>query len=372
MTFAGVGDGMVAVALPLLAAGLTRDALLVAGVVAVHHLPAATLAAFDPAAVVAADQRTVLGLGSTLRAAAAALVGLLALAGVETLLVVVLAAVVLGLGEALAERAEDEVVLDPNALALVPRWGMLGLAAVGLPLGGVLFTAAAGVPFLGAMGVFAIAGLGALTLARGGGRTPAAPAAPLPKGTATGVRIASLVSGAGGAVLGVLVLFVLDELGVGSLAFALVLVAMAGAAALGAAAAPALGQLLGLGRAAVLALVVAGGAYAGAGLVADPASPVVGMVLLAAGAGAGMTGGVLLRAGLHLGAPPNRHPEITAALRRWLAAAVPLGALAGGMLGRSAGVSVAVIGAGAVLALSAAAALGTARRGHAPVVEKSG
>jgi len=38
-TMAGVGDGVVAVALPLLAANVTRDPLAIAAVVAAQHLP---------------------------------------------------------------------------------------------------------------------------------------------------------------------------------------------------------------------------------------------------------------------------------------------------------------------------------------------
>ncbi len=376
VALAGAGDGVVAVALPLLAAGLTRDPLLVAGVAAAHHLPWAALAVLGSGVLGAGDQRTVLGLASTLRAATVALVGVVALAGVETLLVVAAAAVVLGLGEALAGTVEASA--DPIASDGLARRGMVGLAAVGLPLGGLLFAATAGLPFLVAIGIFALAALGALTLqprpaedtpAPGAGRTGVTSLVP---GTGAVTAVAAVSNGASGAVLGVLVLFALDDLAVGPLAFSLVLMALAGAAAAGASLAPTVGQLLGLRRGAAAALVAAGVGYLGAGLVADPADPLVAVAGLAVGAGAGMAAAVLVDAVLHLDAPMRRRDQALAAFHVRVWAAVPVGALVGGVVARSTGVRAAVVVAGVVLALAALAAAGVAQGGKTPVAEKSG
>ena len=363
-------------ALPLLTAGLTRDPLLVAGVTAAHQLPWAAIAVLGSGGFGTADQRTVLGLASTLRAATAAVVGVAALAGVETLLVVVVAAVALGLGEALGGTAEASA--DPNASDGLARRGMVGLAVVGLPLGGLLFAAAAGVPFLVAVGIFAIAALRALTLQRGAAEEAPAPRAgpvgvtPLAPGSGAATAVAAVSSGASGAVLGVLVLFALDDLGLAPLAFSLVLMALAGAAAAGAALAPPVGQHLGLRRGAAAALVAAGIGYLGAGLLADPALPLVAVAGLALGAGASMTAAVLLRAALHLDVPSRQRDQALAAFHLRVWAAVPVGALVGGVAARSTGVSAAVVVAGVVLASSALATAGVAQGRETAVTEKSG
>lgn len=374
---AAAGDGVVAVSLPLLAAGLTRDPLLVAGVTAAHHLPWVALAVLDTDRIGAADQRTVLGVASTLRAATVALVGLFALAGAETLPMVGMAALALGLGEALAAGAEEVVSSGPAMTADLSHVGMVALV-VGLPIGGLLFAAAAGAPFLVAIGLFAVAALAALMLhRRAGGREPperdgSAAVARLASTSAAATAVAMVSSGASGAVLGVLVLFALDDLGLDPTSFALVLVAMAGAAALGGVVAPTLGQLLGLRMATAVTLVLAGVGYVGAGALADPASPLVAVLGLGVGAASAMAAAVLLRAVLHLGVPAVQREQAVAALHVKVWAATPVGVLAGGLVARTTSVSATVGAAGVVLALSALGASVLTAATSAPVLEKSG
>lgn len=382
---AGLGDGLVAVALPLLVTGLTRDPLAVAAVVAAQHAPWAVVAALGPALAGDADRRTILGLAATVRAVAVAVVGAVTLSGSETLLVLGGAAVALGLGEALADGAEQEAgpVLAPGgagAGAGLRRSGMVGLAVVGLPLGGLIYELAAGLPFLLDVGVYALAGVVALSLRGrlprppGTAASPRLPALPLPAGgTTTATVVASVASGAGSAVLGVLVLFALDDLGLGAPAFGLLLAGLAAAAALGALAAPTLGGLLGLRPGLGTALVASGAGYAAAGLLGDPQRPYVAALLLAVGAGAGMVAGVLVRALVQAGAglAPGRGDDM-AALHIWVWAAIPAGALIGGLGARSVGVAGALVGAGAVSALAALAAAGIPTRSATGAGKKMG
>ncbi len=369
---AGVGDGIAAVALPLLVAGLTRDPLTVAGVVAAQHAPWVVVAVVGPVVVGDADRRTVLGLAATVRAVAVAVVGVLALAGSASLLLVGAAAVALGIGEALADGAEEEAgtlrAADPSALRLR---GMIGLAVVGLPLGGVIYQIAPGLPFLFAVGVFSAAALWALSLERRFGRAAAGPAktaaavaAPaLAAGTGVVATAAMMATGASSAVLGVLVLFAIDDLGLGAPAFGLLLAGLAAAAAVGGLTAPTVGQLLGLGRGVVVALAVAGTGYIAAGVVSDPARPLLGALALGVGAGAGMVAAVLMRALLHAPARPVIEGDPLAGfhLRAW--AAIPVGALVGGVVAKVFGVAEVVVGAGVV---SVVTGLLTVRYGALP------
>ncbi|MGI8759428.1 MAG: hypothetical protein ACR2K0_08995 [Acidimicrobiales bacterium] len=369
---AGLGDGLVAVALPLLATGLTRDPLAVAAVVAAQHAPWAVVAAIGPALAGDADRRTIIGLAATMRALAVAVIGMVTLSGSETMLVLGAAAVALGLGEALADGAEHEAVpvLAPSPGAgpgaRLRRSGMVGLAAVGLPLGGLMYELAAGLPFLLDVGVFALAGVVALSLR---GRLPGPPAgagadrrrsrASLPAGrTMTATLVASVATGASSGVLGVLVLFALDDLGLGAPAFGLLLAGLAAAAALGALAAPTVGELVGLRLGSAGALVVSGAGYAAAGLVGDPARPYLAAVMLGAGAGAGMVAGVLLRGLLRAGAGLVSGGDDLTAFHIWVWASIPIGALIGGLGARSVGVAGILVGAGATTALAALGAVG--------------
>ena len=377
---AGAGDGVVAVALPLLAVGLSGDPLVVAAVLAAQHLPWAAMALTRPRMFEAADQRTILGLAGTVRAVTAAVLGVLALAGAETTPVVLAAALVLGLGEALADGAEGLVSAGPAVGTGLFRSGMAGLAAVGLPLGGLLYALAAGVPFVVSMGLFAAAALACLTVPRRLGGAGAAATeltgpqgglSALAQGTAGVTAVAVLSNAAGGAVLGVLVLFAVDDLGLGAPAFGLVSSGLAAAAALGAGAAPGAGRILGLRMGSALACAASGAAYAGAGLVADPARPYLAVLALAAGVGAGMAAAVLVLARLHLAFPPPGVDRSVAAfhIRAW--GAVPFGALAGGVVGRTSGVVATLVGAGMVLAAAAVAAA-VVSPAASPVLEKSG
>ena len=359
-----------AVALPLLAAGLTRDPLAVASVVAAEHLPWAVLATVRRPRVAADDQRTVLGAGTTMRAAAVVVVGLLALVGAETIVLLVLAALLVGGGAALADQADEEVsgLMDEGSVgterlgADLRRRAMVGMAVVGLPLGGLIYEVAAALPFLVDVGVYSLAALSALTMRlplRGPGPTPtggggwSASVPALAPGTGAVTLVAGGAMAASSAVLGVLVLFALEDLGLGAPAFGFLLAGLAAAATVGAMLAPTVGGVLGLRPGAGAALVVSGTAYAAAGVSADPAAPYVGVLALGVGAGAGMVATVLLRALLHAGAGRVVEGDALAAFHARVWAGVPLGALAGGVAATAVGVAEAVIGAGLLILLSA-------------------
>lgn len=383
---AGIGDGVVATALPLLAAGVTRDPLSVAAVIAAQHIAWAVVAMLGPALVSDADQRTVLGLATSLRAAAAAVIGILVMTGGEVLALLMAAALAVGFGEALTdggEQATEPLLAGASGgsppRSVLRRNGMIGLALVGMPLGGLVYELAAGLAFLVAMGLFALAALVALSLREqvvaGGRPNPGINPSglpPLASGTATVTTAAGLSTAASSAVLGVLVLFALDDLGLGAPAFGLLLAGLAAAAAAGGFASPALGQLVGLRGGVFVALTAAAVGYIAAGLLGDPVNPIPAAAGLGLASFAGMVASVLLRALIHSAAGRVVEGPALSAFHARVWATIPAGALAGGLIARATDVSGALVAAGAASALGAVAALAIRSPALAGVARKMG
>ncbi|MBW3547960.1 MAG: hypothetical protein KY452_07495 [Actinobacteria bacterium] len=365
----GVGDGLVATTLPLLAAGATRDPLAVAAVFAAQHLPWAVVAVVGSALVGDSDRRTVLGTAATLRAFTIGFLGVAALTGGDSLVVLVAVALVVGVGEALADGVEEEAgaVLGhwqrsagSSGSSLRPR-GMYGLVG-GLAAAGLLYEVMAPVPLLAAMGLYALAALAALWM-RSPVPAPSAPdggwrgLTPLRPGTGLVTAVAAAGTATGSAVVAVLVLFALDDLGLGAPAFGLLLAGLAVAAAGGGLAAPSIGRLLGLRTGLVIAFLAAGAGHAAAGTVADPARPLIAAAGLGGAAAAGMVAAVLVRALLHFAAGRALDAEGLRAFHIRVWGAIPVGALAGGLVARLVGVAPSVVGAGALsVAIAVAAA----------------
>lgn len=341
---AAIGDGVVAVGLPLLAAAVTKDPLAVAGVVAAQHLPWVLVVVLWPA--LAGDRRTWLGGIDTIRALTMGLLGLLVLAGRETILDIQLAAAVVGMGEALTDGAESD---DEDVSGLATR-GMTSLAVVGLPLGGFLYEVFPATPFLFDVLAFAVAALLALLV-----RRPVPPdpdvATGLPSfgaGTVPVAAVAGVAALASSAVLGVLVLFALQDLGLGAPAFGLLLAGLAASSAAGAYVAPEAARALGLKPSVAVALLLSAAGYATASQVADPTQPWAAAVALGIAAAGTMAAAVVSRALL---ASAHGRPVTGRALRAFhlvVWSAIPVGALIGGWIGRSRGVSEVLLWAAAI------------------------
>lgn len=173
-----LSDGIVFVAIPLLATSLTSDALLIAGLAAVYS--AVRLLVVVPVGVYVdrLDRRTILWVTNAARA-----VLLLTLAvlfatgnGSLTLLYVVFAGI--GVLETAADNAALSILpsivpgrqLD-RANGRVSAAQLVADEFVGPPLGGLLFAAAAALPVFAAGGFYAAAGIFFLALSRraGGG-----------------------------------------------------------------------------------------------------------------------------------------------------------------------------------------------------------
>ena len=355
----GLGEGVAAVALPLLAAGVTRDPLSIAAVVAAQHLPWAIVALFGTRVLAHGDGRTVVGGVDSLRAAAMGLLGLAALTDGETVTMVLAVALAVGLGDALTDDVEVSTAARRGGSPGRPFavGALVGLAVFGLPLGGLLYELLPAVPFLAGVLPFAVAGLLMLIVREPivrdvapGRRTRLVP------GTLPLAVLAALATALNSAVLGVLVLFALDDLGIGAPSFGLLLAGLAAAAAGASLAAPEVGRILGPRRGLAVALAAAGVAYVGAVLVADPGYPLVAAFLLAVAGGAVMVVGVLVRALLHTVAGRGLDDAALRAFHGMVWAAIPVGALVGGLVARASGVGPLVAGVGVVSVVVAVAA----------------
>jgi hypothetical protein len=344
---AGLGDGVVAVALPLLAAGLTRDPLAIAAVVAAQHLPWPLLALVLPS-LAGADRRTIAGAADSARAIALGLVGLQAVVGSETILTIQLVAFVVGIAQALTddtERVGGELLRDRGgaAHATLAGAGMAGLALLGLPLGGVLYELLAPIPLLFVVGVFAVAALFALgvrrpLLAAGPGADPRPTTAVLPRlapGTVAITGAAALAAAAAGAIAGVLVLIALEDLGLGAPAFGFLLAGLAVSSLAGGLLAPSLGRRPGVRYGGAIGLLAAAGALIAAWSLLDPERPYPAIVALGIAAAGSTVATVLLRTQRH-GAVPTTEPDGLRAYSLAVWTATPLGAVVGGVLARSA------------------------------------
>jgi len=286
--------------------------------------------------------------------------GLQALAGSVDIVSIAVVAIVAGAGVALVDDAEQDTAaaVTPTGSA-TEAGGRLAVPEVvsdgflGIPAGALLFAVIPGAPFLVAAGIYTIAALLALTVPH----APSASTGPVPDGTLMPGAVARsalssgvLVGGAvaigvsllGSAVAGPLVLVGLDELGLEAAGVGALLTAMAAGSLAGGVLAPELGDRLGTTAALAGALLVGAAGYGAAGLVEGTLA--VGAALTAASL-ATMAAMVLAR----------RHRAGDALSRRALHAvcwaAIPLGAVAGGLVAEAWGLHAPLLAAGAGLAL---------------------
>jgi MFS family permease len=150
-----IGDGLAAVALPLLAATLTRDPRLIAGVVIAQRLPWLVLGL--PAGGLADrwDRRRLLAVSEFSRMAILLALGAVVAAHGATMVVIYAAAFLLGSFETLfsgATFAALPALVEADDLAKANgRLGATEAAGeffIGPAIGGLLFAAAAGLPFV--------------------------------------------------------------------------------------------------------------------------------------------------------------------------------------------------------------------------------
>jgi MFS family permease len=244
-----LGDGITLVAGPLLAATLTRDPRLVAGLAVAQRLPWLLFALISGALVDRLDRRLLMVRVDAARAVAVGLLGVAVLADAATLPLLYAVFFALGTAETLFDNAAVSILP-----AVVPREAlarangrllgahMVANELVAPPLGGLLFATAAAVPFLLDAGSFAAAGApvavtgGQFSAERTEGSAPTTLRAEIAEGVRWLVRhrllrilavAIALMNLTLSATLSISVLYAQERLGLGSLGYGLLISSMA-------------------------------------------------------------------------------------------------------------------------------------------------
>ncbi|SDC75454.1 MFS transporter [Actinokineospora iranica] len=365
-----LGDGIGKVAFPLLAANLTRDPVLIAGLSATAFLPWLLFALISGALIDRVDRRRAMLLANLSRAVIVGVLGALVVADAVVIWLLYLAALLLGTVETVADNAAQALIP-----AVVARPGLeaangklqsveiVGQTFLGGPLGSVTFAVFAALPFLLNSVGFAVAA--ALLIALRGRYRPAAPgpAPRLREQLGEGLRwvarrplVIRLVVFAACLALtselaqALLVLYALQDLGLSEAAFGVFALVGGAGGLIGAAIAPRLTR--GRSRRTVLTLAVAccATSFTAMGLVADPVTASLLFGLFAAGV---VAVNVILGALRHALVPEHLFGRVLGVWRTAVWGAIPVGALLGGVLAAWLGTrSVFVISGGLQLILA--------------------
>ncbi len=351
-----LGDGISLAAAPLLAAALTRDPTLVAGLVFAQRLPW-LFTLVSGALVDRLDRRVVLGAVNLARAGLMGLLGLATLAGWGNLPLLYGIFFLLGTAETLSDNA---------ALAILPAivqrdrlesangrlyaTQTIANEFAGPPLGGVLFVLLAATPFLLNAGWYALAAALVLLLrgqfhAQPAGRVAAGARPSLRADIRAGLRwfwsrrllrTLGLMAGAdnffSAATTAIFVLYAQEVLGIGDAGFGLLLASGAIGGVAGGLVAARLAAWLGAGRAIFATNLLPGAAYI---VMALTDSPYLVGAMLAVTSFAAMVGNVILISLRQAIIPDHLLGRVTSAYRLLALGALPLGALFGGFLARN-------------------------------------
>ncbi len=149
------GDGMFITAFPLLAATLTSNPVLIAGITIASRLPWLLFSMVTGAIADRADRRRLMIGADLVRFVIVGVLGALILAGAANIWLLYVCAFLLGIGETLhtnsAQAILPAIVPPEDLLQANARFGAAQIAAaqfVGPPLGSVCFDAARSLPFL--------------------------------------------------------------------------------------------------------------------------------------------------------------------------------------------------------------------------------
>jgi MFS family permease len=370
-----LADGIGLAAAPLLAAALTRDPALVAGLIVAQRLPWLLFTLVAGAFVDRLDRRRVIVTANAVRAAALAGLGVGVLAGWENLAALYAAFFVLGVAETLVDNAALAILP-----AIVPKDdleranGQIFATAsatnelVGPPVGGALFAWTPFAPFLAGGLAFGSAAVATRGISGEFGPAERRPLRIRALISEIGeglrwfwrepvVRAASLWAGAANlgnaATAGVLVLLAQDELDLGATGFGVLLGAGAVGGILGGLLAERVIAVVGRGGAVLVSNLLLASGFAGLALTS---SAVVAGGMLALASASSMIGNVVATALRQAAIPSELLGRVTSAYRLIALGALPVGALLGGALARAFGLDAPFL-AGSLLMVVTAFAL---------------
>ncbi|MGH2748327.1 MAG: MFS transporter [Actinomycetota bacterium] len=282
------GDGIRLTALPLLAASITRDPKLVAGISVASWLPWLLFSLVSGAVADRVDRRLLMGRVQLFRFVIAGALGIIAIVGWSSLPLIYALAFLLGTAETLFDNAAQAIMP-----ALVPRSrleeanGRLYAAELtanefaGPPAGGFLFTVGAGLPFVIDAATFGVSG--ALVLALRGrfvvGRENAEAPSKIGHDIGEGLKwlwrhrlLRTLAAMVGvmnmfhTAALAIFVLFAIQILALGPTGYGILLTAFAVGSVPGSLLGARISKKIGPGPTLLLCVLLGGVSYLGAGL----------------------------------------------------------------------------------------------------------
>jgi MFS family permease len=346
----GLGDGVVLVAFPLLAARLTDNAQLISGVSAAAALP--WLIAGLPAGALAdrMDRRRLMFSIELFRAMMLTILAISAWAGVRSLLMLYLTVFAIGLGQTAfgaASGAElPRLVADEHlgrANGYLSAAEITSESTVGPAIGGVLFGLAIAAPFaLDGLSFAVSAVLIAAAIPRRPAPTEPAVRRPLSADLREGWRhfvadellvllatMIALLAFCQALVLSTLVLTALHTFGLGSSGYGLLLGCTAVGSVVGGVVAGRVDQRLGPALTLSLGAAIAGGSYAIVGFTTNWAAAAVGLTLEGVAVMLGNVSSMTLR---QRRVPGHLLGRVGNIMRLCIFGVTPLGALAGGAL----------------------------------------
>lgn len=302
-TASNLGDGITLIAGPLLAATLTRDPVLVAGLAFAQRLPWLLFSLISGALVDRLDRRRVMWTVDAARATVIFFLGIAVYLDLANLPLLYVIFFVMGTLETLFDNASQAILPGVVRREQLERANgrLFGAQIVtnefaGPPLGGFLFAFAASAPFLLDAGTFAAAA--ALMLAMRGSFKPekeeGAPTTTLISKIGEGLRwlwsrpllrtlaiMLGIMNATFAGLQAIFVLFALEILGLDEIGYGILLTAGAAGGLLGSFAAEPIVARLGPGRTLLASVLISAVASAGIALTANPF--LVGVMFLLTG-----------------------------------------------------------------------------------------
>lgn len=351
-----LADGVARGVVPVLAATLTRDPVLISAVTGAAFLPWLLFALPAGTLVDRSDRRRVMARANVFRAVVFGGLGALVLTGAATIWVLLVVVFAIGLAETLYDSAARAILpqivrrdqLDRgNGRLVTAETGMQTF--VGAPIGALIFTVAASAPLLGNAAVYAMAALLVMTVA---GRFHPAQAAPRASSfraeLGAGVRwlwrhrflreltmvngVTSVLQSMPNAVL---VLYVLDVIHLPEASYGLVLVGTGVGGLIGGLVAPMLSRRFGRIRTFALTSLLFPLPLIVMSVTHDA---IAGCLLYGASAFFVMIGNVLSMSLRQVLIPEELFGRVQGSYRTLVWGGIPIGALAGGVMASVAGV----------------------------------
>jgi MFS family permease len=365
---------------PLLAATVTHDPALIAGITVAQRAPWLVLAFISGALADRLDRRRVSQAANWIRMAGFLALALAVVGDAVSMPLLYVVFFAIGTAETLYDSASSAwlpALVDADDLGRangrLQTTYVVCNEFVGPPVGGFLFASAAVAPFaLGAAGYLAAVGLLALipSAARQGRKTSAQEpltARSIATDIAVGARwywssptlrslsvVAAVGNAAGAATYGILVLLATDVLGVSSAGYGVLLAAGAVGAVLGGLVAGKVGEWMPTGTLMLVTSLVSAGATAAMGLAVSPAATVGFMALDGFVVLIQSIQSVTLRQQI---VPNELMGRVTSAYRSVAVGAYTVGGVAGGLVAKFFGIPAAFYAGGAAMAVTAFAVL---------------